>query len=213
MKLRALLLAAAAAFGVSGPAQAGLVTFDWLGKINDIQGGGSAYSLGETIKLSLTYDTSAPVFQLQNGGTTAVYNTGMQFIRFGGEMWNVDNSNIFGQSQISNNRPVTGVFSDEAMFQGQNYGTGESYITFLFALPGADPQALTSVMLPTSLINPASFGSSTASFYIDGVTYTASINAISAVPEPATWAMMIFGFAAVGFIAHRHSKKQAAVAA
>ena len=213
MKLRVLLLAAVAAFGAPSAARAALVTFDWLGKINDIQGGGSAYSLGETIKLSLTYDTSAPVFQLQNGGTTAVYNTGMQFMRFGWEMWSIDNSGIFGQSQISNNRPVSGGLRDEVMFQAQNYSTDESYITFIFGLTGANPQVLTSVGLPTSFINPASFGSSTASLYIDGVTYSAGINAISAVPEPATWAMMLFGFAAIGFTAYRRSKKLTAIVA
>ncbi len=196
MKLRVLLLAAVAAFGVSSAAHSAVMTFDWLGKINDIQGSGSAYSLGETIKLSLTYDTAAPVFQLQNGGTTAVYNTGMQFMRFGWEMWTIDNSGVFGQSQISDNRPVSGGLRDEVMFQAQNYSTDESYITFIFGLTGANPQALTSVGLPTSFINPASFGSSTASFYIDGVTYSASISAISAVPEPATWTMMLLGFAA-----------------
>jgi hypothetical protein len=38
---------------------------------------------------------------------------------------------------------------------------------------------------------------------------TLRIDGISAVPEPATWAMMILGFAAVGFIAHRRSRKPA----
>jgi hypothetical protein len=33
--------------------------------------------------------------------------------------------------------------------------------------------------------------------------YTAHLNAISAVPEPATWVMMILGFAAIGL--HRAS--------
>jgi hypothetical protein len=41
---------------------------------------------------------------------------------------------------------------------------------------------------------------------------TLRIDGVAAVPEPATWAMMIFGFAAVGFIAHRRSRKAAAIA-
>jgi len=35
----------------------------------------------------------------------------------------------------------------------------------------------------------------------------------SAVPEPSTWAMMIIGFAALGFVAYRRSRKQIATAA
>jgi len=41
----------------------------------------------------------------------------------------------------------------------------------------------------------------------DGVTFTN----MSAVPEPSTWAMMILGFAGVGFLAYRR-RNQAAVA-
>lgn len=217
MKLRVLLLAAVAALAMPGAARAAIVTFDWLGKITNIEGGGSAYSLNETIKLSLTYDTSVLPAQIQNGGTTAVYTSGMEFIRFGWQMWPVDNSGVFGQTQISNNRPAGASFTDEVTFQGQNYNN-DSYVTFIFALTGADPQALNSTALPTSLINPAAFGSAFASYVVDGVTYTAQISAVpgtfpGAVPEPTTWAMMLIGFAGVGFIAYRRSRKFVATAA
>ena len=36
---------------------------------------------------------------------------------------------------------------------------------------------------------------------------------VTAVPEPATWAMMILGFAGIGFIAYRRKSKPAAMAA
>jgi hypothetical protein len=36
---------------------------------------------------------------------------------------------------------------------------------------------------------------------------------VAAVPEPATWAMMILGFAGVGFIAYRRTSKPALMAA
>lgn len=36
---------------------------------------------------------------------------------------------------------------------------------------------------------------------------------VSAVPEPSTWAMMILGFAGVGFMAYRHRAKTALMAA
>jgi len=40
-----------------------------------------------------------------------------------------------------------------------------------------------------------------------------TISVTSGVPEPATWAMMILGFAGVGFMAYRRKSKQALMAA
>ena len=40
-----------------------------------------------------------------------------------------------------------------------------------------------------------------------------TISVTSGVPEPSTWAMMILGFAGVGFTAYRRKSKQALRAA
>ena len=42
---------------------------------------------------------------------------------------------------------------------------------------------------------------------------TVSFDTVSAVPEPSTWAMMLLGFAAVGYVAYRRKSKPAPVAA
>jgi hypothetical protein len=39
------------------------------------------------------------------------------------------------------------------------------------------------------------------------------LGTVSAVPEPSTWAMMILGFAGVGFMAYRRKSKPALMAA
>jgi PEP-CTERM motif len=39
-----------------------------------------------------------------------------------------------------------------------------------------------------------------------------SLNHVNAVPEPSTWALMILGFAGVGFMAYRRSSQTAALA-
>jgi PEP-CTERM motif len=39
------------------------------------------------------------------------------------------------------------------------------------------------------------------------------LNVTAAVPEPSTWAMMILGFAGVGFLAYRRKAKPALMAA
>jgi hypothetical protein len=56
----------------------------------------------------------------------------------------------------------------------------------------------------------SSFGLTQSQFYDNldvGVTFT------QAVPEPSTWAMMILGFASVGFMAYRRKSKPALMAA
>jgi PEP-CTERM motif len=44
-------------------------------------------------------------------------------------------------------------------------------------------------------------------------SFDVTVSAINAVPEPSTWAMMILGFAGVGFMAYRRKSKQALIAA
>jgi hypothetical protein len=47
-------------------------------------------------------------------------------------------------------------------------------------------------------------------FAVQELTYTSSV---SAVPEPSTWAMMLLGFAGLGFMAYRRKSKPALMAA
>jgi len=49
-----------------------------------------------------------------------------------------------------------------------------------------------------------------SALYFEG---TVSFDTVSPVPEPSTWAMMLLGFAGVGFIAYRRKSKPAALAA
>ncbi|MEH2530069.1 hypothetical protein V1277_003556 [Bradyrhizobium sp. AZCC 1588] len=49
-------------------------------------------------------------------------------------------------------------------------------------------------------------------FRVDNISGTADV-LTAAVPEPSTWAMMLLGFAGVGFIAYRRKSKPASVAA
>jgi len=58
------------------------------------------------------------------------------------------------------------------------------------------------VLLTTSLFNRTD---------TDPLTGTLTIS--SAVPEPSTWAMMVLGFAGLGFLAHRRRRLQRALAA
>lgn len=47
----------------------------------------------------------------------------------------------------------------------------------------------------------------------DFLVSTESLTGTAAVPEPSTWAMMLIGFAGLGYASRRASRKSAAVAA
>jgi hypothetical protein len=49
--------------------------------------------------------------------------------------------------------------------------------------------------------------------FLGGIDVSVADIAVAAVPEPATWSMMILGFAGIGFMAYRRSRKGLALAA
>jgi len=51
------------------------------------------------------------------------------------------------------------------------------------------------------------FGTYTSLGGRGSLTISGSVDAVAAVPEPSTWAMMILGFTGVGFMAYRRSRK------
>jgi hypothetical protein len=58
----------------------------------------------------------------------------------------------------------------------------------------------------------ASFGGN-VSFLSDVTGGSLDVTAVTAVPEPSTWAMMILGFGGIGFMAYRRRSKPALMAA
>jgi hypothetical protein len=55
-------------------------------------------------------------------------------------------------------------------------------------------------------------GSATNTVGFDNFTF-GELTAVNAVPEPSTWAMMILGFAGLGFMAYRRKRDESALAA
>jgi hypothetical protein len=60
----------------------------------------------------------------------------------------------------------------------------------------------------TYIINSVGIG-----YFSGGIDISVADIAVAAVPEPATWSMMILGFAGIGFMAYRRSRKGLALAA
>jgi hypothetical protein len=100
---------------------------------------------------------------------------------------------------------LDGVVLDSYDFGGVNAGPATLRSTLDFSTDLTAGQHILSLQA-TRLFAPAR---GVASQYFDDV----SLNVTAAVPEPSTWAMMILGFAGVGFMAYRLKAKPALMAA
>ena len=111
---------------------------------------------------------------------------------------------------------VSGIFGGVSGLASISFGAGSSIIADLningtvlgfTQLSGNGPDLFTG--------NPAdpvfTLGSFNLANPFFGQNDVLTISAVAAVPEPSTWAMMILGFAGVGFMAYRRKGKRALV--
>jgi hypothetical protein len=148
---------------------------------------------------------------------------------------------ITGDLATSNSLDAVGGY-DVTSISGTVVGSGGAAISGLITNPnqpnpytgGAGPWIYDNVLFPT--LNPVvdnpgilfSAGAYEYNAYSVGTTYYLSTNnpagnynpgetfvsgSISAVPEPATWAMMLLGFAGLGFAGYRRTLKGTATVA
>ena len=126
--------------------------------------------------------------------------------------------NFFNTSSLIGNQVrfdnVTGIFGGVSGLASISFGTNliadlniNGTALGFTQLSGNGPDLFTG--------NPAdpvfTLGSFNLSNPFFGQNDVLTISAVAAVPEPSTWAMMILGFAGVGFVAYRRNGKRALV--
>jgi hypothetical protein len=110
--------------------------------------------------------------------------------------------------KVTFNIPGAGSSSFDATIDGKINNGGNGFLTFNFGGAQTVTYAGGSFSL---LIDDLQFkGSDPQSMELTGSISNA---VVAAVPEPATWAMMIFGFCGLGFMAYRRKEKMALNAA
>ena len=118
-------------------------------------------------------------------------------------------------AQIDNDAvdKVMNVTIADNMCSGASVASGNS-CTFSFRITTADPTASDGDMGQWSIkaqIQAQWFDITINNFRTDTFNFNDTVNVTDPVPEPSTWAMMLIGFAGLGF-AFRHSRKRRAVA-
>jgi hypothetical protein len=163
------------------------------------------------------FDTAVPGAAKNSvGGTFFTYGGGVNTPAVSAAMTingHTFTTNGLGHAELDASNMSSGSFRTYAQ---ANAAFGSQFDNFLETQDPAAPY-------PTSLSSPFTYtylavGTSSAygTFKIGGDWLSLSpttVTLTAAVPEPSTWAMMILGFAGVGFMAYRRKSKPALMAA
>jgi hypothetical protein len=122
--------------------------------------------------------------------------------------------NVSGEDEVWYD-PTTGrwFLSARSNSSGPVLGIIDSNTDLLLQLIATDPSAHSVAVDPISGEVFVPFGASATDTLCPSGCIAVFSDNISGVPEPSTWAMMILGFAGVGFMAYRRKSKPALMAA
>lgn len=191
----------------------------WLGQVNPGVVFGSAFAaeLGNRMTFAIKIDGSDGQFSISQlsfigtstdapfnalnyafGAGSFNYGTGYEGVLKGqdGQLWTSDD--IFITSG-SNTQLIDGLVGR---------GTGNSFAAYCAGCTLAEQQAA----LDSVAAYPGFDFMFTGKYSLGDISGSGTFNVTSAVPEPATWALMLLGFAALGFLAHQRSRRNFATA-
>jgi hypothetical protein len=228
---RALILAAAVSIAASGAhanllVNSGFETPDLLGNPtpvfpSNLSGipGNYAYpgASGPATFAGWTYDGGAGLINT-SGGSNAWYGNSPPSGSDGIQFAFVQGSGTLSQTFISS---VAGSASINWLAGGRPdfgpYNGAQQYDVFLNSSPiGTFSTTSGQAFAVTTGTGLLTVGSNTLSFkgagLGDNTAFVDDVN-VAAVPEPATWAMLLLGFAGLGFVGYRRKNKMAFKAA
>jgi hypothetical protein len=182
---------------VFGPAYASEGGNRMMFGLGIVGSGGTQFSISQ---LSFNAISSDPTNGLGFGFLIGEYDYGAGYVgvRYG------DNGVLGGGDDTFITSGANTQFVD-AIF---GRGSGNSYPVYCPGCTLAQQQAA----IDDAAAYPGYDFTFTGTYSLDGVTGSGTFN-VSAVPEPSTWAMLLMGFAGVGFMAYRRKSKPALMAA
>lgn len=186
-------LALAAAIAVSGPASAAVLTYDVSGRFENRSG--SYYSALSGGSFTGTFVAPSNTFPLAPSTYKYLHNFQINLYTANGSLFSRLSSSTSGSYlEISDNN--LGIYGGEQ-------------ITFL-----ANGTNFLQLIVPVTFNGTGSIIPGLHTSYAEvGTNYaylaTGNVAVEAGVPEPSTWAMMLLGFAGVGFMAYRRKAKLA----
>jgi len=226
MRIRSAALACAALGALfSTNAFAAIVTETYTGTVIGTDVAGYFGAAGSD--LSNATFTATYVFDTNHSGS-AQYNSGKIAYTYG---FNATSPAISASLAI-NGQTLTftanGLYYSELIAQTATSGHFQSYAQ-VHSISGADlantiytndpnaPKNLTSLTTPFSYTLNSQYSYENSSLFQYGsdslMLLSTTVTLAGAVPEPSTWAMMLLGFAGIGFIGYRRKSKPALMAA
>ena len=200
--LKALFVAVAA---LGGAAQASVVTFETASSVAGPQGSATAYQSVVNAAIAAPGSNSATLALFDNITKSGVFGGSNQNIA---ERFTIDFGVTSGQGGAVFLDGVALGFKSNDMWWAGSYGNTAGTFDFASVAVGAGNHTLQLFGLENCCD-----GGQQAQFSIDGSRYTtfgANDGLTAAVPEPETYALMLAGLGAIGFVARRRAARNVA---
>ena len=207
----ATLFALAAIALTSASNSANAVTWTFSGHVNVLYGDGYFAGLGDLITGTITFNENATNLRAGSTSQSYIYDDALTYMTIGPSL--VTNGGIYPDLAVLNIYSNSGVFGDDGFAFGWQSGNNAMEV-FGFA-PYAAGSVITSLAPSATPFDLNLFPTRTIRWVLDERGFDATLEslAIASVPESSTWAMMILGFAGIGFVACRRKSRPALMAA
>ena len=207
---RAILALLTASF-VAAPAQAILIRYDFAGTLT--AAGPSLFSteagfVGDAGSYSghIDFDTNAPD---QDVGAAELYSPGEFLLTIGSYTFSSSNLGFdSAAASIDPAAPGSFLLNFQSTRDFSALDTGE-FLNFSISFPGAVPGPVQTPDVTMGIAELTLFGGSDLLAASGDVT---QIDVVTAIPEPASWAMMIAGFGLIGGALRRRPMRKVRVA-
>ena len=183
----------------------------WMGVANPAPTGAYANELGNRMTFGLAIYGNGTQFSISDLSFNAVSSDSAHGLNFAWDAGAYAYGSGYVGVILGNGGPdtyITSGASTQLVDELFGRGSGNSFDAYCSPCTPAQNQAA----LDAAALGSGAPFTFTGTYSLGDVSGSGTFN-VSAVPEPSTWAMMLLGFAGIGFMAYRRKSKPALMAA